>query len=205
MDPDVNENADLILVRKLLFQDNGLELKKFSRPEMMKGRTPDYRVLHNGKLVAFCEVKSPRDDWLDIRINSAKEGQIVGGMRDDPIFNRIARHIVKASSQFNSVNKNRDFPNILVFVNHDKISNFSDLYETVTGDFVSEKGEHIPTVKHISEGKIREAKVIIDAYIWIESKEKRVTSFLFNQFQMPHVLKICELLNIDSKQIKPNI
>src|SRR5262249_31410695 len=53
-------------------------------------------------LKAFCEVKSPRDDWLDDQIEAASPGQIAGGARSDPTFNRIARHVDKAASQFDA-------------------------------------------------------------------------------------------------------
>src|SRR5262249_40989390 len=98
-------------------------------------------------LKAFCEVKSPRDDWLDDQIEAASPGQIAGGARSDPTFNRIARHVDKAASQFDAVNGGHAVPNILVFVNHAVASGFGDLHETLTGMFHSESGERFPTMR----------------------------------------------------------
>jgi hypothetical protein len=50
-------------------------------------------------LVGFCEVKSPRDDWLDEQLEGAQAFEIRGGIRKDPTFNRIGRQIEKAASQ----------------------------------------------------------------------------------------------------------
>jgi hypothetical protein len=36
-------------------------------------------VFRAGKLVACCEVKSPRDDWLDDKLAQTQPFEIVGG------------------------------------------------------------------------------------------------------------------------------
>jgi hypothetical protein len=70
-----NEGPDLKLVEELVFAPHGLDLQRFSHAEPVAGRTPDFRVTCDGRLVAFCEVKSPRDDWLDEQLASAPSGQ----------------------------------------------------------------------------------------------------------------------------------
>jgi hypothetical protein len=47
-----NEDPDLTLVEKLLFAGRGLELRRFSHAETVAGRTPDFRVIRSGTLVA---------------------------------------------------------------------------------------------------------------------------------------------------------
>jgi len=89
-----DEDPDLKLIEELIFAPRGLELQRFSHQET--GRTPDFRVLRAGELAAYCEVKSPRDDWLDNQLDVAPPLQLVGGLRPDPTFNRIARHVEKA-------------------------------------------------------------------------------------------------------------
>ncbi|MGA7323141.1 MAG: hypothetical protein WBX25_01340, partial [Rhodomicrobium sp.] len=84
-------------------------------------------------LTAYCELKSPRDDWLDDQLTQAPPGNIVGGSRKDPTFNRLARRVEKAVGQFDRVNTAHELPNILVFVNHDPASHINDLRETSTG------------------------------------------------------------------------
>lgn len=57
-----NEDPDLALVENLLFSGRGLALQRCSRAETVAGRTPDFRVMRDDKLLAYCEVKSPRDE-----------------------------------------------------------------------------------------------------------------------------------------------
>jgi hypothetical protein len=197
-----NEEEDLRLVKELIFAPHELELQKFTRAELLTGRTPDFRVILKGSLVAFCEVKSPRDDWLDNQLDQAQPGQIVGGVRADPVFNRIARHIEKAVTQFEAVNNRRLYPNILVFVNHDDASGYADLIETLTGVFQASTGERYITVPHISEDRIGAAKQKIDLYVWLNMKTKQIQGYAFNEENPIHVTTICDLLGLDMAQIK---
>jgi hypothetical protein len=184
--------------RKLLFDDRALTLQRFSRTDMLARRTPDFKVLKEERLVAFCEAKSPRDDWLDKQIEAVAPGQIGGGVRSDPTLNRIARHIEKAASQFDAVNKDHALPNILVFVNHANAAGQADLLETITGTFFAEDGRRIPTVRHISEGRIGKTRMAVDLYIWIDRK-KSIPHFLFNRTSF--VTPLCDLLGLDPTKI----
>jgi hypothetical protein len=161
------------------------------------GRTPDFRVFQAGELVAFCEVKSPRDEWIDELLDFATPGQFVGGLRDDSTFNRIARHVEKAATQFEAVNKDRVVPNILVFVNHDDASSYNDLRETVTGDFHSQSGERFETVSHISEGKIRVSKHKIDVYVWVDAHARRVEGYVYGRSSKSNTIRAFELLGVE--------
>ena len=89
----LSDGQDLKLAEEPIFRGRGLTLEGFDRADTLAGRTPDFRVLLGDTLKAFCEVKSPRDDWLDDQIEAASPGQIAGGARSDPTFNRIARHV----------------------------------------------------------------------------------------------------------------
>ena len=141
-----DEDPDLTLVDELIFAPTGLKLERFSRAETLTGKTPDFKVFQAGQLVAYCEAKSPRDDWLDDQLEEARPLEVVGGLRHDPTFNRIARHVEKAANQFDAVNPARTLPNILVFVNHDKASSYNDLREVLTGMFHAEGGERFETM-----------------------------------------------------------
>jgi hypothetical protein len=198
-----DEDLDLKLVERLVFgARHDLILQRFGHAETVAGRTPDYRVLRGETLVAFCEVKSPRDDWLDEQIAAAPPGQIAGGPRSDPTFNRIARHVEKAASQFDAVNPDHVVPNILMFVNHADASGFGDLRETLTGVFHAEGGGTFPTLTHISDGWISEARRKIDLYVWIDRKTSRVQGYLFNELEPQYVSTICDLLGLDPNKIE---
>lgn len=197
-----DETADIALAEELLFAPRALALERFDRSEVLAGRTPDFRVLQQGELVAYCEVKSPRDDWLDEQLDAAPAGQIVGGARNDPTFNRIARHVEKAATQFHAVNPDRSVPNILVFVNHADGSNYADLHETLTGVFLADDGTRHLTMMHIAERRIGEAKQKIDIYIWVDAQSRRVQGYVFNEADLARVQTICELLGLDREKIK---
>src|SRR5260370_554174 len=55
-----DEEADKALMRQLLFKVEDVEL--VSLPQK-KTKTPDFKVMKNGELKGYCELKSPRDDW----------------------------------------------------------------------------------------------------------------------------------------------
>jgi hypothetical protein len=191
-----DEEADLELAKRLVFRDSGLILQRFSRAETLSGRTPDFRVLRDSELVAFCEVKSPRDDWLEEQIDQVPAGEIAGGLRDDPTFNRIARHIEKAATQFDAVNANRAFPNVLIVVNHAAATSFADMRETVTGMFHGADGKRYPTVIHISEGRIADARFKIDLFVWIDGKSRSLQGRLFNYRSPNHIRTLRALLGL---------
>ena len=201
MTSEPDEAADLAIVCRLLFAERGIVLERYSKAEIREGRTPDYKMMLAEHLVGFCEVKSPRDDWLDQQLEGAQDFEIRGGMRKDPIFNRIARQIEKAASQFGAVNSSHELPNVLVFVNHDVASNAHDLKETLTGDFHAATGDRFATVKNVSEGKLKAVKDRIDLFIWIDCKTDQIQLWFFNAANMHHVRKLCSLFGIDEKDI----
>jgi hypothetical protein len=138
-----------------------------------------------------------------MQLDEAPAGQIVGGPRKDPTFNRIARHVEKAATQFDAVNPIRTVPNILIFVNHDKASNFPDLRETLTGHFHAEGGEPFETMTHISEGRLGMPKHWIDLYAWVDAAKKRVQGYFFNERTTRNFApRLCTMLGLDLSKIK---
>jgi hypothetical protein len=201
--PALAETADIDLAYELLFRQRGLVLERFSAEEIGRGKTPDRRVMQDGHLVAFAEIKSPRDDWLDEQLRAAPPGAQAGGARLDPSFNRIARQVQKAARQFKAVNPSRDYPNILVLVNHDIAGRYGDLHETLTGEFHASTGERFETMKYISEGSIANAKMETDLYVWISARDRRLEGYVFNEAATPdHVARLCELFDIDRSSIR---
>jgi hypothetical protein len=197
-----DEDPYLKLVGERIVMPRGLRLSRFTQEETLAGRTPDFRVLRLDNLVAYCEVKSPRDDWLDNQLDEAPPFTIVGGGRPDPIFNRIARHVAKAETQFDAVNADRSVLNLLAFVNHDAMSHFADLRETLTGMFHAEGGERFQIMPHISERWIGEAKRRIDLFVWINQKENRIEGYVFNEESGERVVRVCDLLGVERSEIK---
>lgn len=186
-----SEDDDLKLAEKLVFAPNGLYIQKIPRGA---SRSADLRVLQNGVLVAYCELKSPRDEWLDKLLDRAKPCQVVGGGRDDPVFKKIRKHANKASQQFEVTNPKRAVPNVLVFVNHDDVSDFGDLRETFTGLFHTADGSRHPTMLDMA-ASLNRAKTQIDMCVWIDGKTSKTRGYFFNRDATPNYLnQLCALL-----------
>lgn len=62
--PEYDEAADAALMRELAFDPNGIALEPYSAAKLRLGKTPDFKLLKDGKLCGYCELKSPRDDFI---------------------------------------------------------------------------------------------------------------------------------------------
>jgi hypothetical protein len=196
-----SEKSDLSLVAATL-RGQALQALRFSKEEARAGKTPDFRVMDGVALFAYCEVKSQRDEWLDSQIDQAEPSEIVGGLRSDPIFNRLSKMIEKAAEQFDAVNPDRSVPNILAIVNHDDASYPGDLIETLTGMFYADSGTRHPTSLNVSEGRVREAKNRIDLYVWIDGGTGEVRCYLFTESVTAHVDALCAKLGFERTGIR---
>jgi hypothetical protein len=106
-DPDEDKVATYLAERNLV-------VDRFPKEEQRNGKTPDFRVSANGEVVAYCEVKSiVRDTWLDRLFAKVAPDQTAGGLRNDPVFNRLTDDIHKAVQQFDAVNPGCHLPNVL--------------------------------------------------------------------------------------------
>jgi len=167
--------------------------------EMRQGKTPDFRVFKGTEFVLYCESKHVQyDEWLDKQLADAQPLEIVGGLRHDPIYNRLADRIHDAAKQFEAVNPDRQFPNVLIFTNSDTHCGFPDLLSVLTGNFYAEGGVVDPIFKQISEGRIREEKLTIDLYVWLnEWKGKQQKGSLYFIAGSKHYAALSALLGSD--------
>lgn len=181
---------------------HGLHVERFAKTEMRSGKTPDFRIFKADQLVLYCEAKHVQyDEWLDKRLELAQPLEIAGGLRHDPIFNRLAEHIHHAAKQFGAVNHDREYANVLVFTNSDTHCGFPDLLAVLTGNFYAKGGAVEPIYKSVSEGRIREEKLTIDLYVWFDEwkgEETRGSRFFNNGSK--HYASLCALLGSDPDQ-----
>jgi hypothetical protein len=183
-----------------ILKAHGLGLKEFTRHEKRRGKTPDFRVFKSENLAFFCEVKSAQEDsWLDEKFQQSPSIEIVGGLRPDPVFNRLTSHIHKASKQFSAVNPNLIYPNVLAFINFDSMSGFLDLIGVITGSALAESGESYPIYLQYSEGRIKDEKFRIHLYLWID--EYKANRMLFNVYDGRHIDSLCDCFGIDPSTI----
>jgi hypothetical protein len=187
---------------KILFSKIGLESLSFDKKEINVAQTPDFKVFKNDQLLFFCEVKSiAQDDWLDKQLESAPPLTIVGGFRNDPVFNRLSNKIHEAVSQFDSVNPSLNYPNVLVFLNHNDEDScgYIDLLGVITGFAQIEKGHRLNIYTKYSEGRIKYEKARANLYIWIT--EKGETYYLFNK-DNKHYSDLCAYFGKDPDAMK---
>jgi hypothetical protein len=186
------------------WQGRGFEVGSFAKSEMGHLKTPDFRLSRRGLDVALCEVKSlQKDTWLEEQMKSAPAGEIVGGLRRDPVYNRISNAIYTASEQFRSVNAAHSLFNFLVLVNHDTGAESNDLVSVLTGYWDPLHGSFERTHTHFSEGRIRDEKENIDLYVWSDIRRDGSVGEEFLYFRNPETrMRVCELLEIDPKRIK---
>lgn len=182
------------------FSSHGLSTTRFSKNEQQSGKTPDFRASVNGNLIAYCEVKSiVRDSWLVRLFAKAVPGKIVGGLRDDPVFNRLTDDVHTAAQQFDAVNLQCTVPNILALVNHDRNCGFLDLLAILTGNFIGTEGT-IPIYRRFSEGRIHDEKSRIHLYIWLD--DFRPTRLLFSRTNLEHHCLLCHLFGFDDTELR---
>lgn len=204
-----NTESDDMKIVDRLFASGGYTLLPFTKGERRDPKnpgeqikTPDRKVVRDGEVVAFLELKSlQKDPWWEereqlwnkrceeaekrffsISIAELKEEMAraprtttVEVRESDPTFNRLSDHIKKASQQFDAVNPDRVIPDILVFVSHDVMTRRIDLEQVLTGSFPTAYGTRTQTAAiRISEGiRIRELKTHIDSYLWFDIEEDR--------------------------------
>jgi hypothetical protein len=178
-----------------------LRSERFSKEQLQSIKTPDFKVYKNDDLIFYCEVKNTeKDTWLDKRLELVAPGEFAGDVRNDPIFNRLSAHIHKAGKQFDAVNPNLDFTNVLVFYNQDRKSGFLDLIAVVTGNFLAEGGESFPIYKNFSEGRIKEDIQKIHLFIWLDAFKPH--RFLFNTTNVNYRNILCPVFNYDPNNLK---
>jgi hypothetical protein len=177
-----DEPGDIALVEELVFSPCGL---MFERIPTDQAKTPDGWILKYNQRRALCEIKSPRDDELIDKLDAARaddlDAQLVsaGIVRIDNLAaRRLAGHVKAAVTQFNAVNRDRAFPNVLIFVSHADGWHAGDLHEALSGYFHSEGGQKFPTEQKTARQIGDARRNGIDLYIWIDRKQPRVTAWI---------------------------
>jgi hypothetical protein len=186
------------------WQNRGFETRRFDEKETQFSKTPDFKLCRQGRLVAFCEVKTfQHDTWLDQAVEKAAPGELAGGSRPDPIYNRISNAVHTAVRQLEAVNLQHEALNFLVLVNRDKAAKPRDLTSVLTGYWNPLRGVFSKTHTAYSEGRIREEKLKIDLYVWMEpSRDGSLQARLFFFGNDKTKEQVCNLLELNSKMVQ---
>jgi hypothetical protein len=182
-------------------EEHKLTAKRYSKAETRVWKTPDFRVFQHEKLLFYCEVKSsPEDRWLDDQLYNASPGELVGGVRNDSIFNRLSSDIHEAVKQFDAVNKDQKYPNVLALVNHDDMCGFNDLLGILTGNFYANDGTVYPIYRQFSHGRIKDEKGRIHLFIRLD--DNKPDRLLFSQTDEGHHAALCTAFGVQLNEIK---
>lgn len=195
-----DEEADRTLMLQLLFKGPGVEAVRL--PEA-KTKTPDFKLIKNGQLKGYCELKSPRDDWIFAVAKEVKPGEIRQERREDPTAHALARVIGKAAAQFDAANADHAHPNILVIVSHARRRGPADLHLVIGGVPMPDGGRRFlladPDEKNVKKALEKQQKLFddarkIDLFYWIDAHTKKV-SHVVNADGLRQ-REACDLLNI---------
>jgi Ribosomal protein L7/L12 dimerisation domain len=188
------EGADIKLIQELIFQPCNVVLQPFSKEEMTKGKTPDFKLMKGAELCGYCELKSPRDDWVFEFPDDIKPGESATEMRPSPTSNNLARQIESAVEQFDAVNPDHKLPNVLVLVNHTVGRTRSELHVTGTGIRVPDGGR-LFTLKPDKQKRVWEAAQRVDLFLWVDA-QKRTCQHVYPDDAV-HRAAACRLLGIE--------
>lgn len=178
-----------------------LTVERFSKKEMKAGKTPDFKVATKEGFPFYCEVKnSEKDSWLDEQLDAAEEGIVVGGVRKDPVFNRLTSHIHKARKQFDAVNPEEEKANLLTIYNEDRNYGFLDLLAVTTGNFYADDGTSHPIYKNSSEGRAKADIEKIHLFIWLDAHKPH--RFSFNPKNSKFQSELCSIFGFNPNELK---
>lgn len=185
------------------WREKGLIPERFEKEHTRFSRSPDFKLYKDSRLVAYCEVKTfQHDGWLDKKMEAAKPGELVGGLRQDPIYNRISNAVHTAVKQLESINPDHEFLNFLVLVNRDRSARRRDLVSVLTGYWDPLKERFEETHKHFSEGRIKEEKRKIDLYAWLEpDSEGQLIPKGYYFGNKPGMERVGTLLKLDTGKV----
>lgn len=193
--PIYDEAADAALLRELAFNKKGIVTESYGAKN--KTKAPDFKLVKDGDVKGFCEMKSPRDDFI---FETPKDGA-PAVRKNVPFYRKLASHIRRAAKQFDSVNPNHTLPNVLVFISHSPEIERRDLIATIAGLPV-EGGNPIFLLDRKMQIEVLKAARRIDLIIWIDANEKTYQHLSPNG--ATHQVEALDLLGLPKLELSPD-
>lgn len=161
----------------LLFRLFGLELRKI--PEGA-AKTADFEVLVAGVRELVIELKSfDPSDVPEHDLDTDPADLLNGAMRTDNGPTRVGAAMERAAKQLSGY----DCPKVLALLNYDECLDEHDLQAAYTGSltYVEDDGTVSLDVSasRIANGRLREVKTVIDAFIWIDRWTEQEPAFRY--------------------------
>jgi hypothetical protein len=177
---------------KAFFENMGLQVKKIKENS---SKSPDFEVSVEGELLFYCEEKTIEEseieyltaEELEEYCDELQETQNYGSDNDNT-YDAMSSRIYKAIKQFQSINPNRVYPNVLAITNLSSSKGIHDLFISLTGKAVLEDGTYLRIHR---VGRLGPKLDSIDLYLWFD-KEKFV-GCIWGEFDSLHDAKLKEV------------
>ena len=134
-------------------------------------KTPDFELYISSNLSAYCELKSI------MPCQSPSSKMPTGQVREVIIngkapVNDIKKDIHSARKQFRSLNRDHKVPNIVFFINHNRLRNVGDLKDVLGVESSNVGGFFPPLYRNKLLGK--DDLEVVDYIIFVECQAKKV-------------------------------
>ena len=190
--PVYDETADRALMHQLAFNPNSIVPELYSDTELRRGKTPDFKLLVNGELRGFCEMKSGDD----LVFETPAEGEVA--VRENlPFYRKLGSHIRYAAEQFGAVNPYHKHPNVLAFVTHCPDIERRDLLATIAGLPVPGSDRRIFRLSRKMQQQVLDAVRRIDLFLWIDAQKRMCEHLSTNG--APHQKAALDLFGLHNK------
>lgn len=162
--PAPDEAADIQLLRDLICDGAGIVLEPYDKKALNGGKTPDFKLMKDGELIGYCEIKSLFDPE-PLRIPPDSEMAV---RKNLPFYRKLGQHIRGAVQQLEAENPEHDKPNVITFISHSAEIERRDLIATVAGLPLPD-GKRIFMLGKKMQGQVCEAARQVDLFIWIDT------------------------------------
>jgi large subunit ribosomal protein L30 len=187
------ETANQALVCKLAFDPNSIVPESYRDAELRRGKTPDFKLFVAGELRGFCEMKSPRDDFI---FEKPAEGE--AAVRENlPFYRKLGSHIRHAAKQFAAVNPDHKLPNVLAFVTHCPDIKRRDLLATIAGLPVPGSDRRLFMLSRKMQQQVMDAARRIDLFLWIDAQKRTCNHLSTNG--APHQKAALDLFGLQNE------
>jgi ribosomal protein L30 len=191
--PIYDEAADAALMRELAFDQNAVALETFDAAARRAGKTPDFRLLKDGNLWGYCELKSPRDDF----IFEPSEPCGVAIRENVPFYRKLGGHVRKAAKQFDAVNPDHALPNIMVIVSHCPHIDRRDLIATIGGLPIPDSERRLWMLPRKNQEETLVAARRIDLFLWIDAEAGTMKHLSVSE--APHQAAALDLIGLKNE------
>jgi large subunit ribosomal protein L30 len=159
-----DEAADAALLTNLAFTPNHIVLVEYDIKERLRGKRPDFKLMKDGQVAGYCELKSPRDDYI-LATPPPGEWAI---RKNVPVFRKLGDQVRSAVKQLEAVNAGHEIPNIVAFVSHAPDINRRDLIATIAG-LPAGNGRPLFMLGSKMQRQVIDAARKVDLFLWIDA------------------------------------